>query len=559
MKIHRDTLLYSLLLLVIMASQAFSIPFEKREPHDEKAVIVPKGARPMLKEEHPRRQLIVERIKARHKPALIIPFVRSWNTAALTALRGIEVEETPEFEPNDFELGFALHSQRMRVGALRNREYFQRETEGFPEGWYRPLDKLSRFEDSKGYLATTFMHLAAKRMRRNYLGYRDFRDRIGGILNGAMSKNKQVTVMAYRDMLEFKSIDTEIQPRVRNSAGISYRKPGEKVNRLELSGDSTWSILTDAAQRDLRYIAGTGTAIWGRSLNSDVDMDLKGKFQVSTLRDNTASSGDEVLNVRKSCWLEALGTISMAEHLQLRLNLSALYDSEYEFFFTPSAELAFPWDSVEIAAGIRKRAILPDFDEIYWPSKFVKVNDDLQPESFWEGFGSLKIDIITRLKFLVRGFYSRPESRITWNQLPGYVWEPKNVDTADSIIGEGSLVLNLVSSLDIFASGRYQRFDEQLFDPEIVATGGLSYGNPISGSIKLGASYWQFQTLEDVDSPENYLLAYGSIHKTIRRAVSIFIDGRYTFNNEAIQYYRGIPQAGRIVSVGVSVVFGGLE
>ncbi len=128
----------------------------------------------MLKEEYPRRQLAVERIKARHTPSLIIPFVRSWNTAALTVLRGIEMEEEPELDPNDFELGFALHSQRLRVGALRNREYFQRETEGFPERWYRPLDIRDNLDSSEGYMATSFVHLAAKRSRRVYTGHADF-------------------------------------------------------------------------------------------------------------------------------------------------------------------------------------------------------------------------------------------------------------------------------------------------------------------------------------------------------------------------------------------------
>ena len=126
--------LIALLLLTIVASQVFSEAFEERKPRDEKTILVPKGARPMLKEEYPRTQLVVDRIKARHAHVTSIPFHRSWNTAAITALTGTEIEEEPELA-RDYELGFALHSQRIRMGAVRNKEYFQRETEGFPEGF----------------------------------------------------------------------------------------------------------------------------------------------------------------------------------------------------------------------------------------------------------------------------------------------------------------------------------------------------------------------------------------------------------------------------------------
>ncbi|MFC1714069.1 hypothetical protein ACFL6S_10380 [Candidatus Poribacteria bacterium] len=560
MKIYRDALFCTLLLFTIIASRAFPVAFEEREPRDEKAILVPRGARPMLKEEYPRRELVVERIKARHTPSLIIPFVRSWNTAALTVLRGIEMEETPELDPNDFELGFALHSQRMRVGALRNREYFQRETEGFPERWYRPLDTLRRADQSTGYMSTSFVHIAARRSRRTYMESIDFTDRISGILNAIMAQNKQFTLTAHRDMQDFRGEGTSVQPRVKNAVGMFYKRPSEYIGDLEVQGDSTWSTLTDSVQRDFRYISGTGSVGWGRNVHPDLDIDAKLKFQISTLRDQTESRNAEALNTRKSGWLEMLNTLALAKHLKLKLNASALYDSEYKFFATPSAELAIvPWQALQMGIGIRRRAILPDHDEIYWPSRFVKVNDDLQPEDFWEGFGLFKVDIVTRVTFRAEAFYSRADSRITWEQLPGYVWEPRNVETSESFTGQAFLTLNLIGSLNTFASFRYQRFEPQRFDPEIVADGGFSYGNPVRGAITLGASYWNFQPLEDMDNQENLSFVYGRINKSIRRVVSIFIDARYTFKDESVRYYRGMPQAGRMVSVGANMVFGGLE
>jgi len=559
-KTYRDALFCTLLLLTIVASQAFPVAFEKREPRDEKAILVPRGARPMLKEEYPRRELVVERIKSRHTPTLIIPFVRSWNTAALTVLRGMEMEEAPELEPNDFELGFALHSQRLRVGALRNREYFQRETEGFPERWYRPLDIRDNLDSSEGYMATSFVHLAAKRSRRVYTGHADFADRISGILNTIMRHNKQFSISARRDMEDFRPEGAINQPRVRNAAGALYKMSGEKIGRLEVSGDSTWSTLTDAAQRDFRYISGTGSVAWGKSVRSDFDIGTKIKLQISTLRDQTESRRGKTLNTRKSVWLEEINTLSMTEHLRLKLNISALYDSEYKFFLTPTAALVLaPWETFQVSVGVRRLAILPDHDEIYWPSKSIKVNDDLQPEDFLEAYGSFAADVITRLKFRAEVSYSQPDSRITWEQLPNFIWEPRNIETTDAFTGQASIMLNLIGSLNTFASFRYQRFEPQNFDPEIVADGGFSYGNPIRGAITLGGSFWNFQPLENMGEQENLSFVYGRINKSIRRLVSIFIDGRYTFNDESVRYYRGMPQAGRIVSVGANIVFGGLE
>ena len=76
-KRYREALFCIFLLLTIMAYQAFPVAYEERKPRDEKAILVPKGARPMVKEEYPRSQLVVDRIKARHGNVLTIPFSRS--------------------------------------------------------------------------------------------------------------------------------------------------------------------------------------------------------------------------------------------------------------------------------------------------------------------------------------------------------------------------------------------------------------------------------------------------------------------------------------------------
>jgi hypothetical protein len=555
-----------------MASRAFPLAFEERKPRDEKAVLVPKGARPMLKEEYPKSQLIVDRIKARHRHTLSIPFRRSWNTAALTALGGTEIEQEPQIG-NDFELGFALHSQRLRVGALRNKEYFQKETEGFPEGWYRPrrsmdysskgMGDLSHINRPKGYMTTSFVHLAARRSRRKYIDYRDFADRINGILNVIMAQNRQLTLMARRDMQDLKTEGTGFRPRIKNAAGISYKKPGEGISKLELDGNSTWSTLTDSIGRDFWYISGSGSVAWGKNLRPDLDVDLKAKLQISTLRDeiykNNGKLEPRTLETRKSGWMEVSNIASPAEFLKLKLNVSALYDSKHKGYFTPGIELALTPRVIQASAGLRRRAILPDYDELYWPSKLVEVNDNLQPEDFWEAYSSLNVNVIARLTLLAEASYSRPGSRITWEQLPGYIWKPVNVDTSESLTGEASLTLDLIRNLSTFASFRYQHFDNQLFEPEITATAEVSYGNPTSGSIALGASLWGFQPLEDAEPSENLALVYGRINKSLRNVLNIFIEGRYTFNREDILYYRGMPQAGRIVSFGTNIVFGGLD
>jgi hypothetical protein len=547
-------IIFAFLTFILLSPRAFPESFEVKKPRDEKAVLVPKGARPVVKEEYPRHQLVIDRIKARHGHILIIPFARSWNTAAFTASTG--VEEEAGVPPEDFELGFALHSQRLKVGALSNREYFQRETEGFPEGWYRPLHSTEFIDQPQGYMSTTFVHLSAKRIRRKYSDYRDFTDRINGILNVIMQNKQQLTLMARRDMQSFRTEGIVALPRIRNAASIYYKRPGEDENKLEVKGESTWSSLTDFDRRDFRYISGTGTFGLTRALRPDVDADIKTILRISHLRDH---DNDDTLYTRKYGWLRLSNIVSPAEFAKLRLDVSALYDSEYKGYFTPGVELGIVPRIVQLKAGFRKRVILPEYDELYWQSKFVKVNNDLEPVDFWEVYGSFEIDLIARLALQIEASYSRPESRITWNQVSEYVWEPINIDTTEAFTGQASIILDLIGSFGTFAGLQYQYFDNQLFDPEIIANGGFFYGRSSSGSLTLGASFWKFQTVDIQEAPEDYLMGYLRISKSVRRVINIFIEGRYTVNGDNVLYYQGMPQAGRIVSAGVNVVFGGLD
>jgi hypothetical protein len=50
MRIDKYLLFCTLFLLIIIVSHAFPVAFEEKKPRDEKAVLVPKGARPLLKE-----------------------------------------------------------------------------------------------------------------------------------------------------------------------------------------------------------------------------------------------------------------------------------------------------------------------------------------------------------------------------------------------------------------------------------------------------------------------------------------------------------------------------
>jgi len=198
------------------------------------------------------------------------------------------------------------------------------------------------------------------------------------------------------------------------------------------------------------------------------------------------------------------------------------------------------------------------------------VNISLDPEDYWEAYGSFNIDIMTRLKLSAKGFYSKPESRITWIQFSNHIWQPINAKTSESITGEASFELNIFRSFNIFANYRYQRFDNQLFDPENMANGGIYLGRPLSGTITIGGCFWNYQptqfdkseTLTEYNvstTPENLAFGYVRISKSFYRLVNIFIDGRYTLDREDVIYYRGIPQSGRIISVGANIIFGGLD
>lgn len=565
MRIYRKALFYLPLLFFIMASRAFPAAFEEKQPRDEKIILVPKGARPMLKEEYPRGQLVVDRIKARHGHILVIPFVRSWNTAAFTGVNSVEIKEEPELTPNNYELGFALHSQRLYIGSLRNREYFQKETEGFPEGWYRVQNAVDRLDRPTGYMSTSFVHLAAKRIRSRYAEYRDFSDRVGGLLNAVMLKKEQVSLMARRDM-QSPAVEGVEKPKTRNTASIFYRMPEEEGgNKFSFYGDSIWSTLIDSAGRKFRYVSGSGVAIWGRDPRPDFSLNLKAKLQITTFRDkiysfeNTGKLVTRVLETRKSGLLESFNVISPADFLKIKLNISALYDSKYNGYFMPGAELALTPKVIQASVGVKRRAILPNRDELYWSSKLVEVNDNLQPEEFWETYGSLNVDILARFRLFAEASYSRPESRLTWEQLPGYVWTPVNAETSEALTGEGYMILDLIGNLGTFASIKYQRFDNQLYDPEIIADAGVYYGRSIRGYITLGASYWKFQPLETTEPLEDQIIAYLRISKSIREFVILFIDGRYAIDRDDLVYYRGMPQAGRVVSFGANFVFGGLD
>ena len=557
MKKHGKIWLCTILLVIMMAPRILAVAFEERKPRDEKSVLVPRGARPMLKEEYPRRQLVVERIKARHQHAVNISFVRSWNTAAVTAVAATQGSQ--DLAPNDYEFGIALHSQRLRVGSLRNREYFKKETEGFPEGWYRPFRTVDEFNRPTGYMSTNFVHIAAKKTGRIYDAYRDFSYRVNGILNAVGAEKKQFTAMARRDMNQLRVVDGATQSRIRNTASMDYKIPGRKPDSVAFHGESVWSTLVDATGRDLRYISGIGIFNSGRELRPDFNVDLEAKLKISTLREHTQSPEPKVLELRKSGSLQVANTVALTRFLRLRLDVAGLYDSRYKGYFMPKVELALMPKVFHASLGVRRHVAVPDRDRLYWSSKLVKVNDELEPEAFWEAYASLGADIIARLKFVAEASYSRPESRVSWRQLPGYVWEPVNIKTSEALKAQASLLIELLGSLGTFGSVRYDYFDTQSFDPRIGADVGLFYGDLFRGAMVLGASYWDFKPLESAESPENPILVYVRISKSIRRVVNIFIDGRYTINREDLEYYCGMPQAGRIVSFGMNIVFGGLN
>jgi len=569
-------MLSSLILFIIMSTDAFPVPFEEKSPRDEKNILVPKGARPVLKEEFPRGQLVVDRIKARHRYELSIPFARAWNTAAITVVTGIQ--ENPDLW-NNRESGFAIHNQRLRIGAVKNKEYFQKETAGFPEGKYWPLPLLDGVYRSTGYLSSTFIHLAFKQIRNIYTGivnnenvdYIESSDRLGGIINAMIRQNQNLNLMAQRNSQTFQTDNATEQTQIRNTAGISYKIPGEGGNKLELNGNSIWSTLTDVNQKDFSYVSGSVFSELERKLRDGLNVNFKTRLKIQNLTDQTVRGNSETIETRESVLLDVSNIATPASFAKLTLNAAGLYDSKYKAYVIPNVEVVFGPKAFQLGAGYRRKVILPDHDDLYSGAKSAIVNNSLKPEDFWEAYGLLNTNVITRIKLTATASYSRPESRMTWVQLFDHVWEPLNIKTSEAIVGEASLELNLIKSFNIFGSYKYQRFDNQLFDPENMANAGIYLGRPLSGTITIGGCFWNYQPTPfkkesldpssiKVDNPkEDIIFVYLRLSKSFYRMVNVFIDGRYTLDREDIIYYRGVPQAGRIISVGANIVFGGLD
>lgn len=579
-----------LFISIIITSTAFSESFEEKNPRDEKTILVPKGARPVLKEEYPRSQLVVDRIKARHRYSLSIPFARAWNTAALTFMSGFQ--EEPDIW-NNRETGFAIHNQRLRIGAVKNKEYFQKETAAFPEGRYWAMPLLENVNRTTGYMSSTFVHLMFKQVRTAYSeyvndDYVDFNttdDRLNGIINVMIGQNQNINLTAQRNSQNLIVENKTDQTRTRNNAGILYRKPGDGANIFELKGYSTWSSMTDEIQRNFRYVSGIGLAELGRNILPGFDVNAKAKLQLSKLVDQTVRSEKETIESRKLINVDVSNIASPASFAKLKLDASGIYDSKYKAYVVPDVGLTLGPKVFQLGAGYRRKVILPDFDEIYWQSKSVIVNDDINAEDFWEAYGSLKIDVITRFKLLAQASYSMPESRFTWIQISNHVWYPTNVKTSESIIGEASLEFNIASSFNIFANYKYQHFDTPLFEPQNLANAGFSFGRPLSGTVTFGGCFWNYQPTQVTKTPiipsfenlqinaaeDNIAFVYLRISKSfLNRFISLYLDGRYSFgvdtenglkilDRKDVIYYLGIPQAGRIITVGANIIFGGLD
>ncbi len=567
------------LFCTLITSSVFSESYEEKNPRDEKSVLVPKGARPVLKEEYPRGQLVVDRIKARHRYSLSIPFARAWNTAALTFLSGIQ--EEPDIW-NNRETGFAIHNQRLRVGAVKNKEYFQKETAGFPEARYWPMPLLENVNRTTGYMSSTFIHLMFKQVRDAYSesvhdDYVDFQttdDRLTGILNVMLGQNQILNFEAQRNNQNLFVDDITTQTRTRNSGSILYRRPGKGGNILVLRAGTVWSGLTDETQRKFDYASGTFTGELGRNVSPGFDVNAKLKLQLSRLMDRTIRKESETLESRKVAKIDVSNIASPVSFIKLKLNATGIYDSEYDPYVVPDVGVTIGPKAFQIGAGYRRKVILPGFDELYGQSKSVIVNDNLNAEDFWEAYGLLKIDVITRLKLNAEVSYGSPESRIAWIPFFNHVWYPANVATTESIVGEASLELNLIGSFNIFGNYKYQRYDTPLFEPEHLANAGLSFGRPLSGTITLGGCFWNYQPTQitktaiippldmlKIDTPsEDIAFVYLRISKSLlNRFITIYIDGRYTLDRDDVIYYLGTPQSGRIITVGANVIFGGLD
>lgn len=547
------------LLFLTVCLKISSEPFENKEPREEISVLVPKGAKPALKEEFPQSQLVVDRIKARHRYALSIPFSYAWNTAALTAVSGLERDSDVEYAWYNREVGFALHSQRLRVGSIKNKEYFKKETAGFPENRYWTLPPLGDLDSPSTFTSSPFVHLMLKQARSKYLIYEVRNDRIYGVLNSSFAQNQNITLTAKRNMQDLKVQDGQTSSRVRNSLFVSYKDNRRGSDRINFNFDAVWSDFEDSSLRDLRYLSAIVSVKYRKEMSSGFKADFCSKLLISSLRDETERKNTFNVESRKAIWAQADNVASLTSFLNLILRASAVYDSKYKGFATPGIELALVPKVVQMRIGVQRQAILPEFDDLYWSSKFVKVNDKLKALNFWEYYGSLNIDLITRLKLSLEARYSQPEYRISWEQLDNYVWYPINKETSYAIRGKAQIILNLVGSFSLFAGAEYQKFDVQGFDPEIQANLGMSYGNILVGALILGACLWTFQAQGVSQEPEKLGFAYVRFNRSVRNFLNIFVDGRYSVPRDEIIYYRGFPQAGRIISLGANIIFGGID
>lgn len=553
-------LLFCLILLFLLPFlKALSEPFENKEPREEISVLVPKGAKPVLKEEFPQGQLVVDRIKARHRYALSIPFSYAWNTAALTAVSGFERDPDVEYAWYNREVGFALHSQRLRVGSIKNKEYFKKETAGFPENRYWTLPLPGDIDSSGAFTSSPFVHLMLKQARSKYLIYETRNDRVYGVLNGSFGQNQNIMLMAKRNMQDLKVEDEQNLSRVRNNLTVSYRSNREGSDIVNLNFDAVWSNFEDSSLRDLRYLSAVTSAKYRKDMSSGFKVDFWSKLLISSLRDETERKNAFTVENRKAIWAQADNIALLTSFLNLILRASAVYDSKYKGFATPGIELALVPKVMQMRVGVQRQAVLPEFDDMYWSSKFVKVNDKLKALNFWEYYGSFNIDVITRVKLSLEARYSQPEYRISWEQLDSYVWYPVNKETSYSIKGKAQINLNLISSFNTFAGIEYQKFNVQGYDPEIQANLGISYGNILVGSLTLGACLWTFQAQGMAQEPERLGFAYIRFNRSVRNFLNLFVDGRYSIPRDEIIYYKGFPQAGRIISFGASIIFGGID
>ncbi len=206
---------------------------------------------------------------------------------------------------------------------------------------------------SKGYMSTNFVHIVLKQVRNKYGYYTNSDDRLSGIFNAIVKRDQSLNITAQRKMQNMWIEEGPSQPRIKNNASISYKNIKEGVNKLEIRGNSVWSTMTDSQQNDYRYIFGEGFFEFGKSLSTGFDVDFKTKLQISTLRDQTDKKNVRNIETRKFGWVEASNIALPTRFMQFILNASALYDSKYKGFVTPSFELAFVPKNCSVSRRIK--------------------------------------------------------------------------------------------------------------------------------------------------------------------------------------------------------------